>query len=458
MTSTQGRTLSTSAEVPPLVPLGKSNLNGYDEFMSWRKSRNKNSFTEDVFMEFFREAAESLTPEALSTLFSTLKIEMRSKHKVNIGKFLLLYVFLRQKGVVITNCKTSGSSKGFSDEEINQFLTEAPDTKYLAMKAVAVIGIYADCQFTDLENIRLNMVNDYGTEIILRIPDGMANMSKVYSISGEFADIVRKYFQLRLKTPKITTDRFFLHYREGKCIAAAMGKVTIAKMARKIAEFLKLDHPENYTGHSLRLTSSKLVDKGLYADTTERSDGSSVTTSNRTGSVVTSTNVGMNNSTNSEECMRLYQDAEHHVLSDTSDAINLDDDESSQTYTVDSSSEDEQDVIEYVDQNGQDIISYNCPPTKQLHKRKSQMASDVEFVDLSSEPSGKEHHLGGIGGDIDSMSSNNVENEKLQSKIEEQAKEIARLKKLTDKQSLEIEILKELLEKSVKRSIRSEVS
>ncbi|KAG4070340.1 hypothetical protein HA402_006482 [Bradysia odoriphaga] len=435
-----------------LVAPNKLNLNGYDEFMSWRKSWKINSFTEDVFMQFFREAAESLTPKALSTLFSTLKTEMRSKHKVHFGQFFVLFAFLRQKGVVLTSHRTNGLSKGFSDEEINKFLTEASDTEYLAMKAAAVIGIYADCRFTDLRNIKVNMVTDYGTEIIVRIPDRKSNMSKVYSISGEFADIVRKYFQLRLKTPKIRTDRFFLQYREGKCTAVAMGKITIARMARKIAEFLKLDDPQDYTGHSFRVTCSKLAGKGFYADTTERSGGSSVATSN-----TTSNNVGMNNATNSEECMRLSQDAEQHVLSDTSDAINLDtDDESSQTYTVDSNSEDDQDVIEYVDKDGLDIISYNCSPKEQ--PQKSQSASHVEFVDLSSEPNENVKYPGDINGEIDSMSSYNVTNEMLKSKIEEQAKEIARLKKLTDKQSLEIEILKELLEKSIKRSIRSDVS
>lgn len=125
MASPHENQLSTSAD--ELVASDKQDVNGYDEFMSWRKSWNINSFSEEVVMEFFREAAETLTPEALHTLFSTLRAGMLSNHNVNIANF----VFLRG-GVAVP--VSNGSSKGFSDEEINKFLTEAPDAEYLATK------------------------------------------------------------------------------------------------------------------------------------------------------------------------------------------------------------------------------------------------------------------------------------------------------------------------------------
>lgn len=148
-----------------------------------------------------------------------------------------------------------------------------------------MIGIYADCRFKDLRNIRVKMVNDYGTEMIVRIPDRRTNMSKVYAISGEFADIVRKYFQKRSATP-IRSDRFFHQHLQ-------------TKMGRKIAEFLELDNPESYTGHSFRKTSSKLADKECLADTTD----TNVSTF-EISMVAESCDVGSNDETNSIGCMR----------------------------------------------------------------------------------------------------------------------------------------------------------
>lgn len=141
MTSPNENNLNTTnAKAPQLSASDESDLNEYNEFMSWRESRNINSFGEDVFMEYFRIASETHTPEMLSALFFALKTEMRSKHSVQIGKFILLFVFLRQKGVVIQR-KPIGSSKSFTNEEIHKFLTEAPDAEYLAIKVMSRIPV-----------------------------------------------------------------------------------------------------------------------------------------------------------------------------------------------------------------------------------------------------------------------------------------------------------------------------
>lgn len=137
------------------------------------------------------------------------------------------------------------------------------------------------------------MVKDHGTEITVHIPKGRKNLPKVHSISGEFANILRKYLQVRLRTTKITTDKLLLHYHEGKCGRSQMGKNSVAKMPRKIADFLKLDDPDYYTPHSFRKTYTRLAGKGLNA----------VDTAGTSGRISNPSSVGMDSATNSSDCM-----------------------------------------------------------------------------------------------------------------------------------------------------------
>lgn len=135
------------------------------------------------------------------------------------------------------------------------------------------------------------MVNDFGTGLVVQIPQRRTDMLRTYQISAELSAIVRKYLQLRLRSPsEIKTVKFLVRYWQGKCIRGAIGRRTIGKMAQEIAKFLKLENPENYTTESFQMISSKLVDRGV--------------TCNGTRSVATSSNVGMKNATNSTDYIR----------------------------------------------------------------------------------------------------------------------------------------------------------
>lgn len=45
----------------------------------------------------------------------------------------------------------------------------------------------------------------------------------------------------------MTSKRFFITYRDGKCVKLNMGKNKVSHAAKEIAEFLKLD-PDLFTG------------------------------------------------------------------------------------------------------------------------------------------------------------------------------------------------------------------
>ena len=53
-----------------------------------------------------------------------------------------------------------------------------------------------------------------------------------------------EYIQLR--PTDVNTTRFFLSYRDGKCIRQPIGINKFGDFPRQIAEFLKLDKPETY--------------------------------------------------------------------------------------------------------------------------------------------------------------------------------------------------------------------
>lgn len=130
-------TMSLYYVVPQLIA-SDDKQNGYYEFMRWRTAWNINSFSEDVFIEFFRQAVKKFAPSSLPVIFTTLKNTMQSIHNVNIGRFASLKDFLSQIGPWDTCDQRSqavtGPTIGFSNDEICKFLTKAPDFQYLAIK------------------------------------------------------------------------------------------------------------------------------------------------------------------------------------------------------------------------------------------------------------------------------------------------------------------------------------
>jgi hypothetical protein len=78
-----------------------------------------------------------------------------------------------------------------------------------------------------------------------------------YGCSFKPCAIYLKYAALR---PQKSKDlRLFLTYRNGKCVALNAGQHTVGTKPKKIAEYLGLQEPVLYTGHSLRRTGATMV-------------------------------------------------------------------------------------------------------------------------------------------------------------------------------------------------------
>lgn len=68
------------------------------------------------------------------------------------------------------------------------------------------------------------------------IPYTKTKVPKLYTIYGKFAEIARKYVEMR--SENVLSVRFFINYRHGQCNNQVIGKNTIAKMPKQIATCL----------------------------------------------------------------------------------------------------------------------------------------------------------------------------------------------------------------------------
>lgn len=93
--------------------------------------------------------------------------------------------------------------------------------------------------------------------LLVKIPNTKTKIHRSFTIDGRFFEIVEKYRALRPKN--VTTDRFMLGYRKGKCINQPIGINTVGAMPQRIAKYLNLPNTNLYTGHSFRRSSATLL-------------------------------------------------------------------------------------------------------------------------------------------------------------------------------------------------------
>lgn len=190
--------------------------------------------------------------------YSMLKAMLLVKENMNIKNFPKIVAFLKK-------CSAGHQpiqSKVLTRQEINLFLKKAPDADYLLVKVIAMIGIAGGCRREELYSMALNDIQDTGTQLIVTIPQTKTNVKRVFTIINEieginFLEIYRRYLALRPKN--FQDDCLFVGYRNGRCIQQRVGIHTVGAMPKKIAEYLKLENPEKYTGHCFRRTSATLL-------------------------------------------------------------------------------------------------------------------------------------------------------------------------------------------------------
>jgi hypothetical protein len=117
------------------------------------------------------------------------------------------------------------------------------------------MGYNGACRREELVNITIDDIEFKQDLITVSIPRTKNYLPRLFTITDErWIFLTTKYFNLRPQ--KVTHRRFFLTFRQGKCVNSPIGINTMGKISKEIASFLRLPNLELYTGHCFRRSSA----------------------------------------------------------------------------------------------------------------------------------------------------------------------------------------------------------
>lgn len=220
----------------------------YESFNIWKAKNNTTTSTEADVLNYFTELSTSHKPSSLWSHYSRLKHTLLVEEKVNIKKFPRLLLFLRNNSKGFQ----AKQSLSFTGENMKDFLSKAPDDKYLPTKVAMIFGVFGACQSTELATLKIGNLQDMGTSFVVTILNPRTKQHRNFVISYPFYEICKKYFGCRLHDPDAL---IFQPYSDGK----VMNITTLFKMGKEVAKFLKLDNIAHYSGHSFKLSSANII-------------------------------------------------------------------------------------------------------------------------------------------------------------------------------------------------------
>ncbi|XP_053596594.1 uncharacterized protein LOC128668222 [Microplitis demolitor] len=122
-------------------------------------------------------------------------------------------------------------SQVLSLSQIKQFLVDASDNIYLAMKVILIFGFCGALRSGEYCSIKTQDVEETGTQFIVTIRDTKNYYPGSFVIMDEYSDKIRQY--VALQPENSNTDRFFILYDKGACKRQPMDKNTIADKPTK---------------------------------------------------------------------------------------------------------------------------------------------------------------------------------------------------------------------------------
>ncbi|XP_061726715.1 uncharacterized protein LOC133532183 [Cydia pomonella] len=225
----------------------------YENFISWQKEKNITSFCEEVLLMYFEQISAKYKPTSLWAFYSMLKCGLKRRHNVNIKEYAQLGAFLKNlsKGYV-------KKVKVLTFENVEKFIDEAPDNKYLAIKVALILGVTGGLRRQELSNLTTNHIENHGEKFIIKLARSKNRSQDYFVVQGKYYNILKKYQDLRVAS---RSNRFFQAFRNGRCRAQVVGINKFSTMPKEIAEFLNLPDAKSFTGHTLRTVARVPVDK-----------------------------------------------------------------------------------------------------------------------------------------------------------------------------------------------------
>lgn len=221
----------------------------YTKFMQWHNEKQCQEITEEEILEYLTTKSKLFRASTLSSEYSMLKATLNVYQNLDISRFGKVVSLLQSK----TEDYVPEKFKALTNEQIEKFLLEAPNKRYLMIKVALVIGISGALRRNEFPNITIDDIQEVNSSLIIKVPDKTTKIPRVFTVSSAnetYLEIYREYLALR---PKHTTHRrFFVYYKDGKCTAQVVGINTFGKLPFYIAEYLGLPNPKCYTGHCFR--------------------------------------------------------------------------------------------------------------------------------------------------------------------------------------------------------------
>ncbi|XP_057328498.1 uncharacterized protein LOC130676889 [Microplitis mediator] len=225
----------------------------YDQFISWQKKNNSESFSESVFLVYFKELSKNHKPPTLWGQWSMLRTTINLRHAIDINSYHNLKSFIKN----LAKGYQPKKAQVLTLSQINNFLNNFDDLIYLAKKVILIFGVFGAMRSSEFCQMNVQDIEDTGNQFIVTIKDNKNYYPRNFIIGKEYYAIVRKYIDLRPKD--IDTRRFFINYQKGKCTCQVIGKNKISEVPKVVAICLQLENPETYTGHCLRRSAATIL-------------------------------------------------------------------------------------------------------------------------------------------------------------------------------------------------------
>lgn len=198
-----------SGKVERLISKSTYN-NRYTDFITWRSAQSLSKTTEPTLMKYFEKLSLKYTPSTLKSVHSMLKTMLMAKEKINVENYTGLNRFLKSKA---EGFKSTPKCEGVLEvSHIRDFLNMAPNSKYLGSKIILIVGITGACRATEIKNIKINDVKEYGQIFHVNLPGYGGKPGRSFIINEELYPFVKQYIDLR---PENISD-FFLKYQNGR--------------------------------------------------------------------------------------------------------------------------------------------------------------------------------------------------------------------------------------------------
>jgi hypothetical protein len=237
-----------------------------ERYQRWKEKEELTDFVDDgnAVLNFMVQMKENYQASTLWQGCSALKKWIKLKNGPDISNCQLLKDFLKK-------CSSEHNPKKaavFDEDALGDFIVLADaSSEMIVWMVVAIISVHGALRVSEVANLTFMDVEDKGDkgfQVWIRSSktDKAAKGWAFMIIPDKFTQrdpvkVIRKYISLVPESSR--SGRFIRMFRSGKIIKTPVGKNTLGLIPRKIAEFLKLDDPQEYTGHSFRRTSATIL-------------------------------------------------------------------------------------------------------------------------------------------------------------------------------------------------------